>query len=70
MPTDISEELTNLGNRGVIPIRANVGGSAWKTSLLPMGDGTHFVALNKAVRTAEDLDAGDRVTVAFVPREP
>jgi hypothetical protein len=35
-----------------------------------MGDGTHFVALGKPVRKAEDLEVGDQVELTFTPREP
>lgn len=33
--------------------------------LLPMGDGSHFVALNAKVRRANRLELGDSVTVRF-----
>ena len=69
VPTWITEELVGLGDRGLIAVRAAVGSTNWDTSLLPMGDGTHFVALNKQVRSRNDLDVGDPVTLSFVLRE-
>jgi hypothetical protein len=42
-----------------------IGKTTWKKSLLPMGDGTLFVALNEKVRKAEDIKIGDMVTVIF-----
>lgn len=47
--------------RGFVPVTATVGGSTWDTSLMPMGDGTLFLALPATVRRAEDLDEGDQV---------
>jgi hypothetical protein len=70
VPQEYSEELADLSDRGLIPIRATVGETSWNTSLLPMGDGSHFVALSKPVRKAEDLELGDRVKLTFTPREP
>ena len=68
VPPSISDELTDLGDRGLIAVRATVGDSTWDTSLLPMGDGTKFIALNARVRKANHLDIGDSVTVGFSPR--
>jgi hypothetical protein len=52
VPTLISDELDHLANRGLIAVRATVGDTTWDTSLLPMGDGTTFIALNARVRKA------------------
>jgi len=70
VPADLSEELKDLADRGLIPVRATIGSSSWDTSLLPMGDGTHFIALNSAVRRSENIDLGDRTALRFLPREP
>ncbi len=50
---------------GLVPITAQIGKTSWDTSLLPMGDGTHFIALNAKVRKKEDIAVGDRVRVSF-----
>ncbi|HYO19767.1 MAG TPA: DUF1905 domain-containing protein [Dermatophilaceae bacterium] len=50
-------------------MRATVGDTTWDTSLLPMGDGTTFIALNARVRKKNALATGDSVTVAFTPRD-
>ena len=47
---------------GVIPVLVRVGKSEWKTSLFPK-DGRYLVPIKASVRKAEDLDAGDKVTV-------
>lgn len=63
VPPRISRELGGRADRGVIAIRARVGSSQWDTSLLPTGDGTHFIALNAKVRKANRLEVGGTVTV-------
>lgn len=60
--TAITKEFAN---RGLVPITATVGESTWKTSLLPMGDGTLFIALNAKVRKNENIIKGDTITITF-----
>lgn len=68
VPTRISDELGHLAERGLIAVRATLGTTSWETSLLPMGDGTTFIALNARVRKANALALGDTVTVVVSPR--
>ncbi len=56
------------GNRGFVPIHATCGKTTWDTSLLPKGDGTHFIALPKHVRRAENILLGDTQTIRFTLR--
>jgi hypothetical protein len=63
-----SEVTRELADRGLVAVKATVGQTTWDTSLLPMGDGTHFIALNKKVRDAEGICVGDRVSGSFVLR--
>ncbi len=65
IPAWITEELAGLADRGVVAVRATVGQTTWDTSLLPKGDGSHFVALNTRVRQANGLDIGDAVSLRF-----
>ena len=68
VPTNITQQLTPLANRGLIAISATLGNTSWQTSLLPKGDGTHFIPLSKQVRKAEDISLGDTITIRFTPR--
>jgi hypothetical protein len=68
VPKRITIELSHLADRGLIPITAQVGDSIWDTSLLPMGDGTHFIALNAKVRKAEGVEVGKSIKVLFKVR--
>ncbi|MEU4290235.1 GNAT family N-acetyltransferase [Kribbella sp. NPDC026596] len=47
---------------GLLPIRARIGNTEWKTSLWPK-DGGYLLPLKDAVRKPERLDAGDGVDV-------
>lgn len=47
---------------GMIPARAQIGGTEWQTSLFPK-DGSYVVPLRASVRKAEHLVEGDDVTV-------
>jgi len=65
VPTDLSKPLEHLAERGLIAVTAKAGDSSWPTSLLPMGNGTHFIALPAKVRKKENLSLGMAVQVSF-----
>lgn len=50
---------------GMIPVRAHIGRTEWRTSLFPK-DGSYVVPIKTSVRQAEKLDEGDLVTVQLV----
>lgn len=67
VPEQASVELRALASAasygwGMLPIRARIGGTEWKTSLWPK-DGGYLLALKDAVRKTEGLDVGDAVDV-------
>ncbi len=47
---------------GVIPVRAEIGETAWRTSLFPR-QGRYLLPLRDSVRKAEDIALGDMVDV-------
>lgn len=65
VPKSMTKKLIHKADRGVIAINALVGNTRWDTSLLPMGDGTHFIALNAKVRKKEKINLGDKIEIAF-----
>ncbi len=69
VPTELSKPLEYLADRGLIAITAKIGNSNWATSLLPMGDGTHFIALPAKVRSKEKLSLGTEIEVSFTTRQ-
>lgn len=68
MPKSMTKPLVHKADRGLIAIKATVGKTSWDTSLLPMGDGTHFIALNAKVRSSENIETGDEIEIRFRPR--
>jgi hypothetical protein len=68
VPTELSKPLESLADRGLIAIRARVGSSHWPTSLLPMGDGTHFIALSAKVRKKEKVQLDMELEISFETR--
>jgi hypothetical protein len=50
---------------GMIPVKAQIGGAGWSTSLFPK-DGRYIVPVKAAVRKAEGLKVGDMVAVRLV----
>ena len=69
VPIDLSKPFEHRENRGLIAVSATIGSSTWPTSLLPMGDGTHFIALPAKIRSKENLSVGSETRVSFVTRE-
>jgi hypothetical protein len=65
VPTELSKPLEHLADRGLIAVTARVGDSSWPTSLLPMGDGTHFIALPAKVRKKENVLIDGDVEISF-----
>ena len=50
---------------GMIPVRARIGKTEWKTSLFPK-DGLYLVPIRANVRKEESLELGDEVAVRLV----
>lgn len=50
---------------GLVPATITIGKTTWKKSLLPMGDGTLFIALSEKVRKSENIKVGDRISAEF-----
>ena len=70
VPMELCEPLKYLAiHFGFISITAKVGNTSWPTSLLPKGDGTHFIALPAKVRAKEKLALGEAVEISFTIRE-
>jgi len=68
VPDSVIAELSWMAERSLIGITATIGATTWDTSLMPTGDGSHFIPLNAKVRRDNDLGVGERVKVEFVPR--
>jgi hypothetical protein len=65
----ITQTYADFGGKpkwGLVPATITLGNTTWRRSLLPFGDGTLFIALNKSVRAAEHVQVGDTITVSFM----
>lgn len=63
----VSREVTY--GWGMIPVRARIGETWWKTSLYPK-DGGYVLPVKTAVRRAEQVDEGDTVAVRLTVAGP
>lgn len=69
VPKKESEELHAISalvtyGWGVIPVAARIGTTTWETSLFPK-DGGYLVPIRSSVRTEEQLELGDTVSVTL-----
>ncbi len=67
VPADECEVLRDVSKWvtygwGMIPVRAQIGETQWKTSLWPK-DGLYLVPVKASVRKAEGLEEGGKVKV-------
>ena len=59
------KESTKFGVRGRVPVVGTINGFPFRSSIFPVGDGTHYMAVNRAVRDGAGVAAGDRVKVSM-----
>ena len=64
VPFDV-EKL--FGKGGQVKVKAAVNGAPFRSSLMPDGDGQHFLVVGKAIRDKAKVRVGDRVTVVVEP---
>lgn len=69
VPDDASRDIKALSSLvsygwGVIPVTAQLGATAWTTSLFPK-NGRYLIPIKKIVQTAEHVTAGDIVQIAL-----
>lgn len=67
MPDEESRDLKAISGSvtygwGVIPVQVRIGNTEWKTSLFPKDD-CYLVPIKASVRTAENLEESNEVTV-------
>lgn len=71
LPFDLTDEIDDLtsgstGGFGSVRVEVSVGATTWRTSVFPDRAASSFILpLKAAVRTAERIGAGDRITVTL-----
>jgi hypothetical protein len=69
VPGDVAAQIkasaTRVPANKFIPISVKLGKTVWRTALLPLGEGKHFVALKAVVRKAGGIEQGDTVTISI-----
>ena len=54
-----------FGAKGRIPVHATVNGTSWRSSLLPAGDGSHYLVVGGDVRKRANVAQGETVEVTL-----
>ena len=62
VPFDVQEAF---GSRARVAVKGSVNGVAVRSSLMPQGDGTHILVVNKSIRDQAGADVGDTVRVTL-----
>jgi len=58
---------TAFGAKGRVAVRGTINGIAYRSSIMPRGDGTHYMAVNQTIRSAAGIGVGDTVKVVMEP---
>jgi hypothetical protein len=57
----------NLPSRGPVTVEGTLQGAAFVETLMPDGDGGHWLKVDRRLRDAAGVDAGDTVAIALAP---
>jgi Domain of unknown function (DUF1905)/Bacteriocin-protection, YdeI or OmpD-Associated len=66
LPVPFSVEKV-FGAKGRVAVRGTINGVPWRSSIMPRGDGTHYMAVNQTIRAAAGAGIGDTVNVVMEP---
>lgn len=64
LPFDVQKEF---GSRARLPVRGTINKHAFRGTIFPMGDGRHYMVVNKELRAAAGVRGGETVSVSMEP---
>ncbi len=56
---------TIFGKKGQVKVTGTINGVAYRNSLMPHGNGHHFLVVNKSIRDKANVQVGDTVAVTM-----
>ncbi len=56
-----------FGTKARVAVRGTINGVAYRSSIMPRGNGIYYMAVNQAIRTAAGVAVGDTVKVVMEP---
>ena len=56
---------TIFGKKGQVKVTGTINGVAYRNSLMPHGNGQHFLVVNKSIRDKANAQVGDTVVVTM-----
>jgi hypothetical protein len=62
IPFDV---LKVYGTRARVPVRGTINGFPYRSSISPMGEGCHFMPVNKSLRDGARAKGGDTISVVM-----
>jgi hypothetical protein len=62
IPFDV---LKVFGTRARVPVRGTINNFPYRGSIFPMGEGKHYMAVNKSIRAGAKVKGGDTLSVVM-----
>jgi hypothetical protein len=54
-----------FGTRARVPVRGTINGFPFRSSIFPLGEGKHYMVVNKAVRAGAKVKGGEMISVVM-----
>ena len=62
IPFDVQQAF---GSRARVPVTGTINGFPFRSSIFPMGDGHHYMVVNKEVRAGAGVRGGDTISIVM-----